>query len=145
MGITAAGGVTTPGVKERGGDDEIGEVEALPADKAKLYRAVAARINIISQDRDDIQFATKESCRGMPKPHIGRVGAVAAVGKVHGRAPSCGVPAPVAAVAQNRGGLDGLGPCRVPAEPQVYQRRRNDGRAALRAELELDADHGGDV
>ena len=33
-----------------------------------MYRACAARANFLAQDRADIQYATKEVCRGMAKP-----------------------------------------------------------------------------
>ncbi len=40
-------------------EDEL-EVEA---DDATAFRAVAARINLLAQDRPDIQFAAKDVCR----------------------------------------------------------------------------------
>ena len=35
-----------------------------------LYRMVAARANYLSADRIDIQYATKECCRGMAVPLV---------------------------------------------------------------------------
>ena len=35
---------------------------------AKRYRELAARANYLAQDRMDIQYATKEICRGMCRP-----------------------------------------------------------------------------
>ena len=34
-----------------------------------MYRAVAARLNFVSMDRADIQFAVKEACRDMAGPN----------------------------------------------------------------------------
>ena len=59
--------VTTPGVKERSGDYEKG-YEELESWKATMFRANVARANYLSQDRSDIQYATKELCRKMSKP-----------------------------------------------------------------------------
>ena len=38
---------------------------------ARKYRELAARANYLAQDRMDIQFATKEICRGMCNPTKG--------------------------------------------------------------------------
>ena len=55
-----------------------GKVEEPPEDEKELepaeaseFRAVAARMNYMAQDCPDIQFATKEVCRGMSKPTFG--------------------------------------------------------------------------
>ncbi len=45
-----------------------GDEEELTAEQQTRYRAVAARMNYLAQDRVDIQYATKEVCRGMAKP-----------------------------------------------------------------------------
>ena len=58
-------GLTTPGSKSK----EIDETP-LNAEDATLYRSNAARGNYLSQDRSDIQFAVKETCRGMANPTV---------------------------------------------------------------------------
>ena len=42
----------------------------LSAAEASQYRAVAARANYLALDRLDIQYATKECCRGMAQPQV---------------------------------------------------------------------------
>ncbi len=46
------------------------ESEKMDIAEAKAYRGLAARGNYLGQDRMDIQFATKESCRSMAVPRI---------------------------------------------------------------------------
>jgi hypothetical protein len=50
-------------VEDEGGDDE--ELQGL---EATSFRALAARLNYVSQDSPDLQFAAKEVCREMAKP-----------------------------------------------------------------------------
>ena len=57
--------VSTPGLKEKGNEEEE---EELPSNLATMYRANVARGNYLTQDRSDIQFATKELSRKMSKP-----------------------------------------------------------------------------
>jgi hypothetical protein len=58
--------LSTPGIKASdGGERRLGERETT------LYRAMVARANYLSQDRTDIQFATKEICRKTAEPTIG--------------------------------------------------------------------------
>ena len=40
---------------------------------AHLFRPVAAKANYLAQDRMDIQYATKEVCRGMCAPVKGNI------------------------------------------------------------------------
>ena len=47
--------------------------KVLEGEEAKQYRELAARANYLAQDRVDIQFATKEICRGMCTPTRGDV------------------------------------------------------------------------
>ena len=58
-----------------GGDPEPWreEEEAAPLGpaQAREYRTLAARANYLALDRPDIQFAVKESCRGMAAPVVG--------------------------------------------------------------------------
>jgi hypothetical protein len=48
-------------------DDDDSELDA---DKARSYRAIAARLNYISPDRPDIGYAVKEAARNMSKPRV---------------------------------------------------------------------------
>ena len=57
--------VQTPGVVQ----GVISE-EKLDVEKARTYRALAARANYLSQDRSDIGFAVKELCRHMSTPRV---------------------------------------------------------------------------
>ena len=57
------------------GDEECSKViesELVHVDSrmASMYRALAARLNYLAQDRSDIQFATKEVSRGMANPTV---------------------------------------------------------------------------
>ena len=49
-------------------DAAIGESQTLSTRDATKYRAVAARLNYLSQDRPDLQYATKEASRIMSNP-----------------------------------------------------------------------------
>ena len=40
----------------------------LNSEEATLYRALSARANVLSQDRVDIHFSTKELCRNFSQP-----------------------------------------------------------------------------
>ena len=64
--------VATPGAVASKPKDGPVEAEAsqgrLEPEKSTTYRAVAARLNYLSQDRPDIKFATMEVCRGMSAP-----------------------------------------------------------------------------
>ena len=61
--------LSSPGVD---GADEDGEDDvALVGENATKYRGIAARINYLSFDRPDVQFATKEVCRDMSCPSTG--------------------------------------------------------------------------
>ena len=42
--------------------------EEVEGGEAKEFRGVAARMNYLAQDSPDVQFATKEVCRGMARP-----------------------------------------------------------------------------
>ena len=57
----------TPGVKIEPKEDDA---ELPPAMESK-YRQLVARLNFLSQDRCDIQFATKELAKAMSKPFKG--------------------------------------------------------------------------
>ncbi len=65
FGFTAkSNSLNTTGKIEETDDSEL-EVEP---DDATAFRAVAAGINYLAQDRPDIQFAAKEICRSMSSP-----------------------------------------------------------------------------
>ena len=55
--------VTNPGWKE-----EVEEGELLEGEERTAYRALAARVNYLAQDRPDIQYQAKEICRQMQNP-----------------------------------------------------------------------------
>ncbi len=55
----------TPGTQDQ---ERAPEGDRLSHGETTRYRAVAARINYLSQDRPDIQFAAKELCRHMSAP-----------------------------------------------------------------------------
>ena len=61
----------TPGVKPSEANPEPADEHELVGSEASLYRALTARANYLTQDRSDIQFATKELARGMAKPTVG--------------------------------------------------------------------------
>ena len=71
LGLEEATSVTTPGVKESAGEDEIAEEDKLEGSEATLYRAIVARINYLALDRPDIQFSAKEASRHMAAPRSG--------------------------------------------------------------------------
>ena len=52
------------------GEFETEEAEPLDAIEVRRFRGIAARLNYLSQDRPDIQFATKEVCRDMARPTV---------------------------------------------------------------------------
>ena len=58
-----------PGGKAKKSDEEEEEgLRLLSETGARAYRAATARCNYLAADRPDIQFATKEVCRGMASP-----------------------------------------------------------------------------
>ena len=69
MRLTEAKAVRTPGEEEPNWKMEDNE-RMLSASEASQYRAVAARANYLALDRLDIQYATKECCRGMAQPQV---------------------------------------------------------------------------
>ena len=63
-----ANAVVGPAVREDQEEGDNGEEQELQGQACTDFRAAAARLNYLSQDRSDIQFATKEICREMAKP-----------------------------------------------------------------------------
>ena len=72
MNLKNAKGVSSPGEDQKRWEEEENSV-LLEGAEAKRYRELAARANYLAQDRIDIQFATKEICRGMCTPCKGDV------------------------------------------------------------------------
>ena len=70
MGVDSGKSVSTPGEDEPTWKLEDNE-KPLGSKEATLYRMVAARANYLAADRADIQYATKECCRGMAAPMVG--------------------------------------------------------------------------
>ena len=63
LGLQDAKSVTTPSCKEDT-DKMLADVgDPLPPREATQYRALAARLNYLALDRQDIQYATKEVAR----------------------------------------------------------------------------------
>ena len=62
--------ISTPGVEGKEEEDTEEDFE-LSGESATNYRAIAARLNYLSTDRPDLQYATKECCRDMSKPTSG--------------------------------------------------------------------------
>ena len=50
---------------------EDGDDEELDGELGRNFRGVAARLNYLAQDSPDLQYPTKEVCRGMSKPTVG--------------------------------------------------------------------------
>jgi hypothetical protein len=69
MGMEGAKGVVTPGEEVKMWNEDE-EEEKLVAGEASEYRGLAARANYLALDRSDIQFSTKEVCRGMANPSV---------------------------------------------------------------------------
>ena len=72
MNLKNAKGVSSPGEEEKRWEEEENSV-LLEGAEAKRHRELAARAKYLAQDRIDIQFATKEICRGMCTPCKGDV------------------------------------------------------------------------
>ena len=70
LNLKEAKGVSSPGEEEKPWQEEE-NAEALGAKDASQYRTLAARANYLAADRGDIQYATKEVCRGMAMPTRG--------------------------------------------------------------------------
>jgi hypothetical protein len=70
LNLKDAKGVSTPAEDEKRWDEDENR-EELNGKEARQYRELAARANYLAQDRVDIQFATKEICRGMCTPRRG--------------------------------------------------------------------------
>ena len=70
--LQEAKSVQTPGEDEKSWQEEEEEDrERLSNQDASQYRALAARANYLALDCPDIQYAVKETCRGMSNPTRG--------------------------------------------------------------------------
>jgi hypothetical protein len=70
LGLEESKEVSTPGEDDKPWKEEE-EAELLKGVQAREYRALSARANYLALDRSDIQYATKECCRGMSCPTVG--------------------------------------------------------------------------
>lgn len=62
--------VKAPGAEEKPWE-EVDDLRELSARESSVFRSFAARANYLALDRCDIQYSTKELCRGMAKPTVG--------------------------------------------------------------------------
>ena len=58
--------VGSAAVRPKVEDEELKKME-LGDEMKRKFRGLAARLNYLGQDRSDVQYATKEICRGMAK------------------------------------------------------------------------------
>ena len=72
LGLEGASPAPTPGVAAKGEtrveDNEDSTDTELGREETTMFRAVAARLNYLSQDRPDSTFATMKQCSKMPRP-----------------------------------------------------------------------------
>ena len=72
LGLEGASPAPTPGVAAKGEtrvEDNDGSIDPeLVHEETTMFRAVAARLNCLSQDRPDITFATMKLCSKMSRP-----------------------------------------------------------------------------
>ena len=72
MGLKGASPAPTPGVAAKGEtraeDNEESTDPELGQEETTMFRAVAARLNYLSQDLPDITFATMKLCSKMSRP-----------------------------------------------------------------------------
>ena len=70
MNLQDAKGVASPGEDDKRWQEEEDHIK-LDGNEARKYRGLVARANYLALDRPDIQFSTKEVCRGMCHPSKG--------------------------------------------------------------------------
>ena len=72
LGLEGASPAPTPGVAAKGEtrveDNEDSTDPELAREETTMFRAVAARLNFLSQDRPDTTFATRKLCSKMSQP-----------------------------------------------------------------------------
>ena len=76
--------MVTPGVSA-----EYQDTSELGATESVRYRAAPARLNYLSQDRSDIQFAVKEACRHMTNPRVCDWNKIKRIGRYLIKHPKC--------------------------------------------------------
>ena len=72
MNLSGAKGVKAPGEDEKNWEMSENDQAVDPKEETH-FRALAARANYLALDRMDLQYATKEVCRGMAAPTWGHV------------------------------------------------------------------------
>ena len=72
MNLSGAKGVKAPGKDEKNWEMSENDQAVDPKEETH-FRALAARANYLALDRMDLQYATKEVCRGMAAPTRGHV------------------------------------------------------------------------
>ena len=72
LGLEGASPARTPGAAAKGKtrtEDNEGSIDPeLGQEETTMFRAVAARLNYLSQDRPDITFVSRKLCSKMPRP-----------------------------------------------------------------------------
>ena len=66
LNLDKANPINAPGVNTKALPED--DDKFLDKEEATMYRRLAARCNFLSQDRPDIQYATKEVAKGMSRP-----------------------------------------------------------------------------
>ena len=72
MNLSGAKGVKAPGEDEKNWEMSEND-QAVDSKEETHFRALAARPNYLALDRMDLQYATKEVCRGMAAPTRGHI------------------------------------------------------------------------
>ena len=72
MNLSGGKGVKAPGEDEKNWDMSENDHAVDPKEETH-FRALAARANYLALNRMDLQYATKEVCRGMAAPTRGHV------------------------------------------------------------------------
>ena len=70
MNLSGAKGVKAPGEDEKNWEVSENDQAVDPKEETH-FRALPARANYLALDRMDLQYATKEVCRGMAAPTRG--------------------------------------------------------------------------
>ena len=80
LSLEGANGVGTPGEDDKPWKEQE-EAEMLTGGDATRFRGIAARANYLALDRPDIQYAVKETCRGMANPTRGDLRRLRRIGR----------------------------------------------------------------
>ena len=79
--LNEAKSVTSPGTREEQTKANETTSDEMKPDESSRYRMLVARLNYLSSDRPDIQYAVKEASKHMSKPHIHHWGLLKRIGK----------------------------------------------------------------